>query len=194
MLTNYKCTPFEQWIEKMLIRYRIVQPQHLSIEYVASKFNIWIYYRKFHSAHFKLGRGMYSVNIDARLSKEEQWEDFLHELCHVLRHEGNQLVMAESFRQWQEQDANHFVPYAAIPFFMLKRMDIPQHKEDIIDLLIHNFRVTRALAEIRLEQIQRRIFQTVWDEEWKKRCELSSALPAKKILIPICDPVDRKLE
>lgn len=171
MLSLYKSTPFEQWIEDMCQRYRITQPHHLTIEYVAWRFNIWVYYRKFHSAHFELGRGLYSVNVDARLNREEQWEDFLHELCHVLRHEGNQLIMAESFRQWQEQDANNFVPYAAIPFFMLKRMELPEQKEEIIDLFIHTFKVTRSLAERRLEQIQRRIFQSIWDEEWKKRCE-----------------------
>ncbi|WP_010279822.1 ImmA/IrrE family metallo-endopeptidase [Paenibacillus senegalensis] len=194
MLANYKCTPFEQWIEDVFLRYSIIQPQHLCIDYVARKFNIWVYYRKFNSAHFQLGRGLYSVNIDARLTKEEQWEDFLHELCHVLRHEGNQLVMAESFRRWQEQDANHFVPYAAMPFFMLKRLEIPQQKEDILDLFIHTFKVTRTLAEKRLEQIQRRILQTVWDEEWKKRCEIASVITARRIPASVCAPVDRKLE
>ncbi|WP_149865378.1 ImmA/IrrE family metallo-endopeptidase [Bacillus zhangzhouensis] len=31
--------------------------------------------------------------INTRLSPQEQWQDFGHELCHALRHEGNQLIM-----------------------------------------------------------------------------------------------------
>ncbi|GIP35500.1 hypothetical protein J2TS4_47100 [Paenibacillus sp. J2TS4] len=128
-----------------------------------------MYYQPFQSSHIDRGLGMYSINIDSRLSSEQQWEDFLHELCHVLRHSGNQFLMPESFLEWQEQDANSFVPYAAIPFFMLKRMELPPHQNDLIDLLTATFKVTRKLAKKRVEQIQRRILQGILDEEWRKQ-------------------------
>lgn len=172
MLSLYKCTPFEQWVEQICRKYRITTPEHLTIEYVSSRMNIWVYYQPFRSSHIDRGLGMYSVNVDARLSPEEQWEDFLHELCHVLRHSGNQFCMPESFLQWQEQDANSFVPYAAIPFFMLNRMELPPHQNDLIGLITHTFRVTRELARRRVEQIQRRILQTILHEEWLKQVAL----------------------
>ncbi|WP_411810215.1 ImmA/IrrE family metallo-endopeptidase [Bacillus altitudinis] len=34
-----------------------------------------------------------TIIIDNRLSPQEQWQNFGHELCHALRHEGNQLIM-----------------------------------------------------------------------------------------------------
>ncbi|MDJ1631941.1 hypothetical protein QNN00_23060 [Bacillus velezensis] len=42
--------------------------------------------------------GEYSVVLDARASPQEQWQDFVHELCHVLKHTGNQFHMNRMFR------------------------------------------------------------------------------------------------
>ena len=45
---------------------------------------------------------MYSIIIDRRSA---QWEDFDHELGHLLRHYGNQLNMPEAFVCLQESQA-----------------------------------------------------------------------------------------
>ncbi|MCY9577897.1 ImmA/IrrE family metallo-endopeptidase [Paenibacillus alvei] len=57
------------------------------------------------------------MNIDSRLLPREQWVEFLHELCHLLRHAGNQTIMPEQFTQAQEAEADAFTMYAAMPNF-----------------------------------------------------------------------------
>ncbi|MCY1631342.1 MULTISPECIES: ImmA/IrrE family metallo-endopeptidase [Bacillus] len=48
------------------------------------------------------------IILDSRLSPPEQWKEFGHELCHVLRHEGNQLTMSPLSAELQEMQANVF--------------------------------------------------------------------------------------
>jgi hypothetical protein len=165
MLSLYKSTPLEQWIETLYRHFEILTPEQLNIEYIADRLDIWVYFREMESRHLDRG-GLFSINIDKRLSPQEQWEDFLHELCHVLRHTGNQFKMPGPLVEWQEQHAANFQLYAAIPSFMLKGMKLPILQVEIVDLLATEFHVTYELAERRLLQIQRRVIQGILDEEY----------------------------
>lgn len=65
------------------------------------------------------------INIDARLPKDKQREAFFHELCHVLRHSGNQFNgLPKPFLDLQESDAKRFTQYAAIPLHMLNSINL----------------------------------------------------------------------
>ncbi|MDR6553860.1 Zn-dependent peptidase ImmA (M78 family) [Paenibacillus qinlingensis] len=112
--------------------------------------------------------GLFSINVDRRLSAKEQWEDFLHELCHVLRHSGNQMVMPDRYVDWQEQDASSFQLYAAIPMSMLKKLSLPEQKSEMVAFLAEEFQVTYRLANERVEQIQRRVLQGILDYEYQQ--------------------------
>ena len=79
---------------------------------IAAHFNIWIHYENVNSMMIKHD-GMYSIILNSSLSKEKQWEDFAHELCHVLKHAGNQLYMNQMFRELQEFQANQFMYHFA---------------------------------------------------------------------------------
>jgi Zn-dependent peptidase ImmA (M78 family) len=166
MLNNYISTPLEQWIEALYEKLEITAPEQLQIAELAGKLNIWVYFMDMGSMTIEK-QGVFSVNIDRRLSGNEQWEDFLHELCHVLRHSGNQLVMPTPYMDWQEQDAAHFQLYAAIPMFMVRRLKLPEHQSEMIELLAEEFHVTHRLAAVRLEQIQRRVLQGLLDQEYR---------------------------
>lgn len=67
--------------------------------------------------------------LDGRLPLDQQRLDFLHELCHLLRHAGNQMIMPESFTKMQELEAEQFLLFAAMPFSMISRLDIPGSKQ-----------------------------------------------------------------
>ena len=63
---------------------------------ISSKLNIWLHFAPFGS------RAIYRTNlpsiiIDNRKAIPHQWEDFGHELCHILFHVGNQLHMPKMF-------------------------------------------------------------------------------------------------
>lgn len=166
----YHMTPLEQTVEETYLRLGITEPGHLTISNVASKLNIWVYELDMPSLVVE-SRGMYSMNIDSRLTPEQQWEDFLHELCHVLRHAGNQTAMPEAMLRMQEADAGRFQLYAAIPYFMLRRLELPERQSEIVELLRCEFGVTRELAQRRIEQMKRRVLQGVLDEETMRRAK-----------------------
>ncbi|MBD0379726.1 ImmA/IrrE family metallo-endopeptidase [Paenibacillus sedimenti] len=165
MFTHYQTTPLEQWIEALYSQHGITAPNQLQIMNVAAKLNIWTYFFDMNSMAIEKN-GLFSINIDRRLSAKEQWEDFLHELCHVLRHSGNQMTMPEHYVDWQEQDATNFQLYAALPISMIKQIPLPERKSEIMELLSEEFNVTYRLAAARLEQIQRRILQGIVDHEF----------------------------
>lgn len=164
---NYTTTPLESWIEQLYMTNGINHPHQLTIDEIAPRLNIWVYYTDMASQHIDR-KGLYTININRNTSPDEQWSDFLHELCHVLRHSGNQVTMPKLLLQWQEADCANFELYAALPFFMIKQMELPHIDREIIDLWTWEFRVTPELARKRLEQIRRRIMQKMLDDERDK--------------------------
>ncbi|NEW07117.1 ImmA/IrrE family metallo-endopeptidase [Paenibacillus sp. SYP-B3998] len=165
MFSNYQTTPLEQWIEALYHQHQLTQPNQLQIVNLASKLNIWTYFTDMNSMAVE-NNGLFSINLDRRLSAREQWEDFLHEVCHLLRHAGNQMTMPDQYVGWQEQDAAAFQLYAAMPISMIKQIQLPERKSEMIEALSEEFQVTYRLAAARLEQIQRRIFQGIMDQEF----------------------------
>lgn len=170
MLQYYQPTPLEQWIEALWSRAGIVTPEQLTIQEVSDRLDVWVHYMDATSKALEW-MGIRSVLIDLRLTAERQWEDYLHELCHILRHAGNQTVMPRSFLEHQEADAKRFVLYAAMPYSMVREVSLPSARGEAIQLLSRRFGVTCELAALRLEQFQRRAFEAVlWEEigRWNK--------------------------
>lgn len=179
LFTHYQTTPLEQWVEALYDQHGISTPAQLSMTNLAAKLHIWIYTMDMSSMAIEKD-GLFSINVDRRLSVKEQWEDFLHELCHVLRHSGNQMIMPDRYVGWQEQDASAFQLYAAIPLPMLKKLSLPEQKNEMIAFLTEEFQVTYRLAKERIEQIQRRVLQGIMDHEYQQftQSQLSKYNPA----------------
>ncbi|RUS46745.1 ImmA/IrrE family metallo-endopeptidase [Cohnella sp. AR92] len=167
MLRYDMTTPMEQWIENLWRRAGILSPAQLNVDEVANRLNVWVHYLNQSSKALEW-MGMRSILLDRRLSRVEQWEDFLHELCHVLRHAGSQTLMPQAFLEHQEADANRFVLYAAVPSFMLQGVRLPERQSEAADWIASHFGVTHTLAYQRLEQIQRRTFEAILWEELEK--------------------------
>ncbi|HLR80429.1 MAG TPA: ImmA/IrrE family metallo-endopeptidase, partial [Bacillota bacterium] len=53
---------------------------------------------------------------------QKQWQDFGHELGHVLCHAGHQLKMNHMFLKYQEWKANNFMYHFCVPTFMLYQL------------------------------------------------------------------------
>ncbi|MFB8734155.1 ImmA/IrrE family metallo-endopeptidase [Bacillus sp. SL00103] len=51
----------------------------------------------------------YSNILNRSLSPEEQWQDFAHELCHVLKAYRQSFQMNKLFRELQEFQAKQFM-------------------------------------------------------------------------------------
>lgn len=158
----YQPTPLEQWVENLYRMHGITESQQLNIDEVSSQMNIWVYQLDQGSQTID-NNGLYSICIDRRLSKAEQWEDFLHELCHVVRHSGNQIRMPTGFLDMQETEAQLFVMYAALPYFMMPER-LPDTDRDILNYFVEHLGVSYELADLRLDQIKRRRLRTMLDQ------------------------------
>lgn len=154
LFSYYKETFLEEWIHKKYEEHGIIHITDYSIERIAAAFNVNLVF-----GHFP----PFSDNEDRVIFLNKHYDEvktraiFFHELCHVLRHAGDQRIMPELFKDAQEAEAEHFVLYAAIPFYMFVKMEVPDQRYEAIPYLAEQFQVSMEVAEQRLDQIQRRI-------------------------------------
>lgn len=157
MLSHYyKKTPLEHWISQRYRSKLILNPTDIDIEKIATAFNIdlqFAYCRSFSDNEERV------IFLDIRESLTYKRAAFFHELCHVLRHAGDQRKMTKLFRDAQEAEANVFTLYASMPFFMIAKMKLPERQTEAIEYLSEEFSVPFELALKRVEQINRRILQ-----------------------------------
>lgn len=163
MIKHYQMTALEVWVEELYERIGITEVALLNIDDLARRLNVWVHYNPMISKGLEIHLGMYSMNIDSRLSPTHQWLEFLHELCHLLRHAGNQSVLPELFTKGQEDEAEQFVLYAAMPISIISKLHIPNSRNKAIEFLSRTFGVPKGLAERRMDQIERREYQGTMD-------------------------------
>jgi Zn-dependent peptidase ImmA (M78 family) len=166
VFSSYKLTEMEKKIEELYKKKNILIPSDLNINNVADKFKIEL--------DFSVPEGPQRAIWDDELtviflnpeqSEENQRKVFFHELGHPIMHCGNQNgQMKKTFREFQEAQANQFQLYAAIPFFMLNSLELPRYEYQIVELIKNVFIVPESLAKKRLEQIKRRILQSIIDK------------------------------
>jgi Zn-dependent peptidase ImmA (M78 family) len=92
------------------------------------------------------------ILLNSNLSKEIKWQEFAHELCHLLRHAGNQNALPFPFVQLQESQANSFALHFFIPTFMIEKLDFSEHKQAAIEEIALTFGVEYDFAEERMER------------------------------------------
>ncbi|MGE8207749.1 ImmA/IrrE family metallo-endopeptidase [Heyndrickxia sp. NPDC080065] len=148
----YRPSNLEKWISDRYIKMDILYPSDLKPKLIAKAFDI-DYETHFAPAYSSIEYGEAFIVTDKRVSHEKQNEQFFHELCHVLLHEGNQNIMVEMFRHKQEWDAHAFTMYAAIPYYM-----IDFSVENTIKSLQERFNVPYTIAKKRFNNIQQKLY------------------------------------
>ncbi|RKD22587.1 peptidase [Ammoniphilus oxalaticus] len=151
MKVIYTPTHLEEWVSRLYLRQRIREPHDICEESICRFLDIFLFYKEAPSLAFESGR-FKSITINSRLPKRKQRERFYHELCHLLRHVGWQLMLPKAFKELQEYDSQNFTRYAAIPFHMLKYFDF--RDPNIIPLMADRFKVTEELCNERLSMIK----------------------------------------
>lgn len=156
LYSYYQETELEQWISTNYLRHGITSLAEHDIEHIAQAFDIELVYEDCPPFSDNEDRVIFlNKHADELTSRVV----FFHELCHVLRHTGDQRVMPALFRCAQETEADQFVLYAAVPFYMFARLNLPDQRPEAIPFLAEHFRIPYHLAEQRLDQIQRRVLQ-----------------------------------
>ncbi|MET3288359.1 UNVERIFIED_CONTAM: Zn-dependent peptidase ImmA (M78 family) [Brevibacillus sp. OAP136] len=156
MLAHYQPTVLEDWVEAKYQSVGILTPADLTIDNIANAFHIKVILLPGAKEEALWDDSLAAIFLNADKPVLETREIFFHELCHPLLHHGDQLGMSSHQRLHQEEQAGHFQLYAALPFFMIRSLTLPQLEQDIIHLLATEFAVTHELARRRWEQIHRR--------------------------------------
>jgi hypothetical protein len=156
LMYPYTCTPLEQSIEKLYRTIGFHEPYQLDVEAIADKLGIWVHFAPYTSRALERA-GLQSIVLDSRLSRQEQWQEFGHELCHLLHHAGNQLTMGESFIRFQETKASNFAFHFCIPTFMLLHSDLPSLEKEAVATIASTFGVQPEFAQERLKRHNRQM-------------------------------------
>lgn len=157
-LRLYVPTRLEKWVSDWYMGMKIFEPHEID-EYIISEHEGILLIEKPLPSHSFSDEHVKIICIDSRESSTKRREQFFHEMCHVLRHEGSQTKLHSGFRLLQEADAENFSKYAAIPIHMLEKIDF--REPYIVDLVSEIFSVSFELAEMRLRQIKNNILTKV---------------------------------
>lgn len=165
MYKQYQLTDLELWLEDLYKNNNLLSPEDLEIDNIAASLGINVEYLEDAVELAIWNEQKATIYLDPKKPITKIREIFFHELCHPLRHFGDQSFMSKNdFYKLQEIQANHFQLYAAMPFCMIKELPETQYESEMILLLQVTFGVSFNLAKKRFEQIKRRALQHQIDE------------------------------
>ncbi|MBD8026463.1 ImmA/IrrE family metallo-endopeptidase [Ureibacillus sp. Re31] len=154
----YTMSHTEDFIKDLYLRIGILKPQQLNYHKIANGLGVKLFYWDDSSQALFL-KDLACIFLNRNLTQQELWQDFCHELAHVLFHWGNQRRMSESFRQYQETKANQFMYHACVPSFMLNELNIFDATYESVRSVCKLFNVEYEFALKRIRQfIQKKRF------------------------------------
>lgn len=162
----------EDFVEKIYQELGILTPKEIDMYAISRGLNIKLRFWD-ETSEATESNGSYWIFINETLTPQDQWQDFAHELCHVLQHEGYQQKMSMSFVLYQEVKADNFMYQFCVPTFMLEDYKIANYYnvEDGIPIIARDFNVTEEFARKRLIQFRNKIQQAKLDEEHRRFME-----------------------
>lgn len=148
----------EDFVKKFYSKIGIVEPQQLDFQTIAERLGIHVFYWTKPSEALFLKNYAY-IFLNENLTEQQKWQDFCHEVAHVLLHAGNQSSMSPLFRDYQEWKANNFMYHACMPTFMLDQVKVKDYTPQTVIQLSVIFHVEYEFALKRLKQyIQNKSF------------------------------------
>ncbi|WP_155591887.1 ImmA/IrrE family metallo-endopeptidase [Lysinibacillus cavernae] len=144
---NYT-THTENFIKNLYSKMNISKSSQLQFQKIATLLNIQIFYWN-KSSQALFDESHVYIFLNEQLTTEQLWQDFCHELGHVLLHNGQQERMPKSLIEYLENKANNFMYHACIPSFMLDEVDSDALTIENVQQL---FNVEYDFAEKRLTQ------------------------------------------
>lgn len=135
----------EEYILDLYKSISINKPEDLNINNIAKKLYLNLRYG---SMSFRFGNHL----VIKKATSQQEWQDFGHEICHYLRHHGNQLDMHPLFIDLQENQADYFAYHFCVPTFMLDDL-----KEVSVYDIMNKFNVEYDFALRRLEMYRNKL-------------------------------------
>lgn len=141
----------EDYIRDHYIKMGIVSPNLLDYREISIKIGIKVFYWP-DSSQALFANEKPFIFLDETLSQQQKWQEFCHELAHVLLHTGDQFYMSPLFREYQEHKANNFMYHACIPTFMLEELQVYDYTKKTVLKIQELFNVEYEFALRRLKQ------------------------------------------
>jgi Zn-dependent peptidase ImmA (M78 family) len=148
-----KTTYLEDRVHDLYDSIHISQVRQLDIETISSRMGLSCEFIPYDSMRINQ-----MIFIDERLTSQEQWQSFAHEVAHIRYHVGNQLVLPVSFSTWQEWRANSFMLEFCVPRFLLEKCIKEQSDIHPIEMIVKNFNVTHEFALQRFRRYQMNVY------------------------------------
>jgi hypothetical protein len=148
-------TILEDFVKTLYLRMGITSPEEINMNDIAAFFGIRIIHSQFSSRAFT--RPFVGINLLNTLSPQQQWEDFGHEIRHILFDSGVQFLLPKSWIRYIECKANSFMYHFCVPTFMLEKLVFPAYNAALF--IAEKFNVTLKLAEKRLYQFKCKLHQ-----------------------------------
>lgn len=146
----YLYSYLEEAIRKIYYHLGISTPGQIDEYVIAEKLGVEILFYD-ESSEALSHEGIHRIFLNEYLTKQQKWQDFSHELCHVLRHAGYQFDMPFLFRELQEWQADSFMYHFCVPTFMLVQLEMPQHMNEATWMIAEVFNVEVEFARKRLD-------------------------------------------
>lgn len=146
---RYTNSHLEDWIEQLYREINITKPHEINFDRIAQALDILIVYNPETSFALRFN-GMYTISLDSRKTRQEQWLDFAHEVCHDFRHMNDDKIMPIYWKEYLECQANYFAYHFCIPTFMLRQIEIPHNQYFAAKVIADLFKVPESFAYLRL--------------------------------------------
>ncbi len=142
----------EQFVREFYNNNGITQPGQLGIQNIAPLVGLEVI------IHPEISLYWNDTIVIRRGTEREHWQRFGHEVCHFLRHCGDQRYMHQLFIELQENQARNFAYHFCIPTFMLQRIRLPPDLREAVYLIAETFNVEYAFAEERLVRYRKKLY------------------------------------
>lgn len=152
----------EDYVQQFYTHMGITDPTLLHFKEVAFRMGLKVFYWHDKSQALFIN-GRHYIFLNDRQSPQQQWQDFCHELAHVLLHSGDQFRMYPLFREYQEYKANNFMYHACIPTFMLDELQLCDRTPKTVSRLQDLFNVEYDFALKRLTQYYNKQIMQNWN-------------------------------
>ncbi|MFF3102602.1 ImmA/IrrE family metallo-endopeptidase [Viridibacillus arvi] len=149
-MSTYYYSHLEEYVRIFYEKLNILQPVDINMLQIAKELHIQVFYWPNPSQSLYFSQSGY-IFLNNQLSSQRHWQDFCHELCHVLFHRGDQMNLPSLFREYQEYKANNFSLHTAIPTFMLEQIKLPNDFYQAVLIIQDTFNVEGDFAKKRLE-------------------------------------------
>jgi hypothetical protein len=181
---NYVLTPLEEEIKNMYLSMNILRPDQIDLWKIANKLDVWLHIADYESQAIEREEGLYSIVLDIYKSEQEQWEDFGHEIKHILKDAGNQMHMPDSFAEYQERKAESFSLQFCVPTFMILESGLPPTWNEAILFIMETFNVTEEFARKKLIHFERQVIGFRFHEEFSRALKVAETESKYQVLEP----------